>query len=55
MLYYAAMATLGSVAGCYVIYYLAGKGGEAFLQQADASRAASSGPWRSTGGTGCWR
>jgi membrane protein YqaA with SNARE-associated domain len=31
MPYYAAMATLGSVAGCYVIYYLAGKGGEAFL------------------------
>lgn len=31
MPYYAAMATLGSVAGCYVLYYLAGKGGEAFL------------------------
>ncbi len=30
MPYYAAMATLGSVAGCYVIYYLAEKGGEAF-------------------------
>ena len=33
MLYYAAMATLGSVVGCYVIYYLAGKGGEAFLSK----------------------
>ena len=33
MLYYAAMATLGSVVGCYVIYYLAGKGGEAFLRK----------------------
>ena len=33
MLYYAAMATLGSVVGCYVIYYLAGKGGEAFLKK----------------------
>ena len=33
MLYYAAMATLGSVAGCYVIYYLAGRGGEAFLRR----------------------
>jgi membrane protein YqaA with SNARE-associated domain len=33
MVYYAAMATLGSVAGCYVIYYLAGKGGEAFLRR----------------------
>ena len=33
MLYYAAMATLGSVAGCYAIYYLAGKGGDAFLRK----------------------
>jgi membrane protein YqaA with SNARE-associated domain len=33
MLYYAAMATLGSVAGCYTIYVLAGKGGEAFLRR----------------------
>jgi membrane protein YqaA with SNARE-associated domain len=33
MLYYAVMATLGSVAGCYVIYYLAEKGGEAFLRK----------------------
>jgi membrane protein YqaA with SNARE-associated domain len=33
MVYYAAMATLGSVVGCYVLYYLAEKGGEAFLQR----------------------
>ena len=33
MLYYAAMATAGSVIGCYVIYYLAERGGEAFLQR----------------------
>lgn len=33
MPYYAAMATLGSVAGCYVIYYLANKGGDAFLKK----------------------
>ncbi len=33
MPYYAAMATLGSVAGCYVIYYLAQKGGDAFLRK----------------------
>jgi len=33
MPYYAAMATLGSVAGCYVIYALAEKGGEAFLKK----------------------
>jgi membrane protein YqaA with SNARE-associated domain len=33
MLYYAAMATLGSVAGCFLLYYVAGKGGEAFLRK----------------------
>ena len=33
MLYYASMATLGSVAGCYVIYYLAQRGGHAFLSR----------------------
>src|SRR5688500_5263613 len=30
---YVAMATLGSIAGCYVIYYLAERGGEAFLRR----------------------
>jgi membrane protein YqaA with SNARE-associated domain len=33
MLYYASMATLGSLLGCYVIYYLAERGGEAFLHK----------------------
>jgi membrane protein YqaA with SNARE-associated domain len=33
MPYYAAMATLGSVAGCSVIYYLARKGGDAFIRR----------------------
>jgi membrane protein YqaA with SNARE-associated domain len=33
MLYYAAMATTGSVAGCYTIYYLAKKGGDTFLRK----------------------
>ncbi len=33
MPYYAFMATLGSVAGCYVIYYLADRGGERFLRK----------------------
>ena len=33
MPYYAAMATLGSVAGCYTIYYLARKGGDTFLRK----------------------
>jgi membrane protein YqaA with SNARE-associated domain len=31
--YYAAMATTGSVAGCYVLYSLGRKGGEAFLRK----------------------
>ena len=31
--YYAAMATLGSIAGCYVLYWLAWKGGEAFARK----------------------
>src|SRR5687767_7179330 len=33
MPYYVAMATLGSVAGCFVIYALANKGGEALLRR----------------------
>jgi membrane protein YqaA with SNARE-associated domain len=33
MPYYASLATLGSVAGCYVIYRLAEKGGETFLRK----------------------
>jgi membrane protein YqaA with SNARE-associated domain len=33
MPYYALMATAGSIAGCYVIYYLAEKGGDAFLRK----------------------
>ena len=33
MIYYAAMATVGSVAGCYAIYYLAARGGEAFIRR----------------------
>lgn len=33
MLYYALMPTLGSVAGCYVLYLLGRRGGEAFLRK----------------------
>jgi membrane protein YqaA with SNARE-associated domain len=33
MPYYVLLATAGSIAGCYVIYYLAEKGGEAFLKK----------------------
>jgi len=32
MPYYAAMATLGSMVGCFIIYFLANKGGEAMLR-----------------------
>jgi membrane protein YqaA with SNARE-associated domain len=33
MPYYAALATMGSVSGCFVIYSLAKRGGEAFLKK----------------------
>jgi membrane protein YqaA with SNARE-associated domain len=39
MLYYAGMATLGSVAGCSFLYYLARKGGEAMFQKQAGPRA----------------
>lgn len=38
MPYYAAMATLGSVVGCSIIYALAKKGGEALLRRRVSSR-----------------
>ena len=38
MPYYAGMATLGSIAGCYAIYYLAERGGEAFLRKRARSK-----------------
>jgi membrane protein YqaA with SNARE-associated domain len=33
MVYYATMATLGSIAGCFVLYAIGRKGGEAFLRR----------------------
>jgi membrane protein YqaA with SNARE-associated domain len=39
MPYYAAMATLGSVAGCLLVYYLAWKGGEAMFHKHAGPRA----------------
>jgi membrane protein YqaA with SNARE-associated domain len=33
MLYYALMTTLGSVAGCFALFYLGRKGGEAFFRR----------------------
>src|ERR1035437_6918657 len=39
MPYYAAMATLGSVAGCLLVYYLAWKGGEGMVHKHAGPRA----------------
>jgi len=39
MPYYAAMATLGSVAGCVLLYYIARKGGEAMFHKHAGPRA----------------
>jgi membrane protein YqaA with SNARE-associated domain len=33
MIYYAAMATLGSISGCFVLYFLGRKGGEALIRK----------------------
>jgi membrane protein YqaA with SNARE-associated domain len=33
MLYYATMSTLGSIAGCFILYGIGRKGGEAFLRR----------------------
>ena len=33
LIYYALMATLGSVAGCLALYYIARKGGQAFVER----------------------
>jgi membrane protein YqaA with SNARE-associated domain len=45
MPYYAAMATIGSVAGCTVLYYLARKGGEAMFQKQAGPRAEQIHAW----------
>ncbi|HEV7968594.1 MAG TPA: VTT domain-containing protein [Candidatus Acidoferrales bacterium] len=45
MPYYAAMATLGSVGGCLLLYYLARKGGEAMFQKHAGSRAQQVRAW----------
>lgn len=45
MPYYAAMATLGSVAGCLLLYYLARKGGEAMFRKQAGPRAQQIHAW----------
>ncbi len=45
MPYYAAMATLGSVGGCLLLYYLARKGGEAMFRKHAGPRAQQIQAW----------
>ena len=45
MPYYAAMATVGSVAGCLLLYYIARKGGEAMFQKQAGPRAQQIRAW----------
>ncbi len=45
MPYYAAMATLGSLAGCFWLYYLAKKGGEAMYRRRTGPRAGRVRDW----------
>ena len=50
MPYYAAMTTLGSVAGCLFLYYLARKGGEAMFHKHAGPRARHIQAWISRNG-----
>ncbi|PYU10169.1 MAG: hypothetical protein DMG29_18020, partial [Acidobacteria bacterium] len=45
MPYYALMATLGSVGGCVLLYFLARKGGEAMFRRLAGARAESIRAW----------
>jgi membrane protein YqaA with SNARE-associated domain len=45
MPYYAAMATIGSVAGCLLLYYIARKGGEAMFQKQAGQRGQKIRAW----------
>jgi membrane protein YqaA with SNARE-associated domain len=50
MPYYAAMATIGSVAGCLLVYYIARKGGEAMFQKQAGPRARTIRDWTKRNG-----
>ena len=50
MPYYAAMATLGSVGGCLLLYYIARKGGEAMFRKNAGSRAERIQAWTKRNG-----
>ena len=45
MPYYASMATIGSVSGCLLLYYIARKGGEAMFHKHAGARAQSIHAW----------
>jgi len=53
MPYYAAMATLGSVGGCVLLYYLARKGGEAMFRKHAGPRAERIQVWIKRNGFVC--
>src|SRR5580704_6494739 len=50
MPYYAAMATLGSVAGCLLLYYIAKKGGEAMFHKNAGARGRKIHAWTKRNG-----
>jgi membrane protein YqaA with SNARE-associated domain len=50
MPYYAAMATLGSVGGCLVLYYIARRGGEAMFRKSAGLRAERIHAWTKRNG-----
>src|ERR1700740_2600962 len=50
MPFYAAMATLGSVAGCLVLYYIAKKGGEAVFHERGGPHAKRIPSWTKRNG-----
>jgi membrane protein YqaA with SNARE-associated domain len=50
MPYYAAMATVGSVGGCLLLYYLARRGGEAMFQKHAGPRAQTIRAWTKRNG-----
>jgi membrane protein YqaA with SNARE-associated domain len=50
MPYYAVMATMGSVAGCLLIYYMARKGGEAMFHKQAGARAETIRAWTKRNG-----
>jgi membrane protein YqaA with SNARE-associated domain len=53
MPYYAAMATLGSVGGCLLLYYIARKGGEAMFHKHAGTRARHIHAWINRNGFAC--